>query len=63
MRAVDFWLLAIFCAVMNITASGLSSMLLSLFGYVAALCALLASFKAFKRDQLALAAETESVNQ
>ncbi|WDL16004.1 hypothetical protein [Xanthomonas campestris] len=52
MRALDFWLLGIFCAVMNITASGLSGVLLSLFGYVAVLCALMASFKAFKRDQL-----------
>ncbi|WP_372163659.1 hypothetical protein ACCP91_10435 [Xanthomonas axonopodis pv. cyamopsidis] len=51
MRAVEFWLLAIFCAAMHVTASGLSGVLLSLFGYVAALCALMASFKAFKRDQ------------
>lgn len=50
MRPVEFWAFAIFCAVMLVTASGTLSILFLIGAYVAALCALLASFKQFKRD-------------
>lgn len=50
MRPIEFWAFAIFCAVMLVTASGTLSILFLIGAYVAALCALLASFKQFKRD-------------
>ena len=53
MRPLEFWALAIFCALMLVTASGSLSLLFMVVAYVAALCALLASFKQFQRDQLA----------
>ena len=53
MRPVEFWLLAILCAVMHISASGTSALVLACVAYGAALCALWASFKAFQREQMA----------
>ncbi|WP_293758302.1 hypothetical protein [Stenotrophomonas sp.] len=53
MRPVEFWLLAIFCAVMLVTASSAVALFFQLAAFIAALCALLASFRQFQRDQLA----------
>ncbi|WP_147675701.1 hypothetical protein [Xanthomonas massiliensis] len=50
MRPVEFWLLAIWSAVMRLTASGNTSLLFLVLTFVAVCCALLASFKSFKRD-------------
>jgi len=52
MRPLEFWAFALFCAVMLITSTGALGMVFLIGAYVAALCALLASFKQFKRDQL-----------
>jgi|GEM_PF-4703676 len=52
MRPLEFWAFAIFCAVMLVTSTGAVWTAFLIGAYVAAVCALLASFKQFKRDQL-----------
>lgn len=51
MRPVEFFLLAIWAAAMRVTAWGAMSTVLDVLAYIAVLCALLASFRAFQRDQ------------
>lgn len=51
MRPLEFFALAIWAAVMGLSASQLFGVVLDVIAYGAVLCALLASFRSFQRDQ------------
>lgn len=50
MRPLEFFALAIWAAVMALSASSWAGVFFDVLAYLAVLCALLASFKAFQRD-------------
>lgn len=60
MRPVEFFLLAIWAALMHLSSYGVPAVVLSVLSYASLLLALVASFRTFQREQAARAMEGSS---